>query len=240
MSQNSSSPSTTKTALVTGASGGIGLAIARELSADHALILGCSSETSAASLREEFPDAKVWVADLQDVAGIADSVAALVNDANPLSVLVHSAGVIGHKTIADASPEFWQEVLDVNVRAVAELTRAALPALRAGKGIVVAVNSGAGINAGPGYGPYAASKFALTGLADSLREEERGLVRVTSIHPGKVDTAMQEVLQEMAGNDTYDGAVYVDPVQIAKATRLAVDATPETSMDMISVRPVVR
>lgn len=229
-------------ALVTGASRGIGLAIARDLSADHQLVLGCSSEDSAERLREEFPSAQVVVADLSDLASLS-AFSSIFSDANPttpLNVLVHSAGVTGHLPIAEAPVSMWRNVLDVNVIAVAELTRLLLPSLRAGGGMVVAINSGAGDHSGPGYGPYAASKFALRALTDALREEERGKVRVTSVHPGKVDSDMQRELQAHAGNQDYQPEVYVRPENIARAVRLAVDTSPETMMETITVRPVIK
>lgn len=226
-------------ALVTGASRGIGRAIAEDLARDHRLILCCSSEKSAAGLREAFPHARVIAADLSDPAGLSSIFS---QDAIPerLDLLVHSAGVTGHEPIGEAPLEMWRKVLDVNVIAVAELTRLLLPALRAAKGMVVAINSGAGHNSGPGYGPYAASKFALKAITDALREEERGVVRVSSIHPGKVDSDMQRELQAHAGNEDYDPMVYVQPEDIVAAVRLATQMTDAACMETVSVRPVIK
>lgn len=134
----------------------------------------------------------------------------------------------------------WREVLDVNVIAVAELTRLLLPALREAQGMVIAINSGAGHNSGPGYGPYAASKFALKAITDALREEERGKVRVSSVHPGKVDSDMQRELQAQAGNANYDPGVYVRAEDIAATVRLAAEMGPEACLETVSVRPVVK
>ncbi|MDK6302326.1 SDR family oxidoreductase [Corynebacterium sp. UMB9976] len=226
-------------ALITGASRGIGRAIAEDLARDHRLILCCSSETSAHSLREDFPDAQVVAVDLSDPAALAE---AFSSDVAPqrLDLLVHSAGVTGHAPIAEAPLQMWREVLDVNVIAVAELTRLLLPALREARGMVIAINSGAGHNSGPGYGPYAASKFALKAITDALREEERGRVRVSSVHPGKVDSDMQRELQAQAGNDSYDPGVYVRAEDIAAAVRLAAEMGPAACLETVSVRPVVK
>lgn len=129
-------------ALITGASRGIGRAIAEDLARDHRLILCCSSETSARGLREDFPDAQVVAVDLSDPAALAE---VFSSDVAPqrLDLLVHSAGVTGHAPIAEAPLQMWREVLDVNVIAVAELTRLLLPALREARGMVIAINSGA-------------------------------------------------------------------------------------------------
>ena len=92
--------------------------------------------------------------------------------------------------------------MEVNVVGAVALTLALLPALRAAGGHVVFINSGAGINASPGLASYSASKFALRGFADSLRNDEPSL-RVTSIHPGRIATVMQEGLVAYEGGD-YD------------------------------------
>ena len=83
---------------------------------------------------------------------------------------------------------------------------ALLPALRTAGGHVVFVNSGAGINASPGLASYSASKFALRGFADSLRNDEPSL-RVTSVHPGRIATEMQEKLVAYEGREYDAGAI---------------------------------
>ena len=127
--------------------------------------------------------------------------------------------------------------MTVNVVAVAAVTRALLPALRAAHGLVITVNSGSGLTATPASGAYCASKFALRAFSDSLRQEEREHgVRVTSLHPGRVDTDMQHELVEFEGAE-YDADAYLDVDSVVRAARLAVDAGPDASVDMVSVRP---
>ena len=123
--------------------------------------------------------------------------------------------------------------------AVADLTRLLLPALEAARGIVVAINSGAGFFSSPGGGVYAGSKFALRALTDALREEMRGKVRVCSIHPGRTDTDMQRELQAAMGNEHYDGSCYVSPGSVAAAVRLAVDTPDNATVEQLSIRPSV-
>ena len=86
------------------------------------------------------------------------------------------------------------------------------------------VNSGAGINASPGLASYTASKFALRGFADSLRNDEPSL-RVTSVHPGRIATEMQEGLVAYEGRD-YDPAQFLSPETVAKVIADAVNAAP--------------
>lgn len=234
-------------ALITGASRGIGLAIARELASTHELILGASSEDSLADVLAEFPGARPFIVELTDKDAIARAVADAgfgggEGDAGGagarLDVLVHSAGVADGETVAETPWDVYERVFAVNVFAVAELTRLLLPALRATGGQVVTINSGSGYFSGVGAAVYSGSKFALRAFSDALREEERGAVRVTSIHPGRVDTDMQMELQASYGNHDYDGSLYIRPESVAATVRLAVDATPEAMIENLAIRPV--
>jgi NADP-dependent 3-hydroxy acid dehydrogenase YdfG len=123
----------------------------------------------------------------------------------------------------------------VNVVGAVALTLELLPALRAAGGHVVFINSGAGINASPGLASYSASKFALRGFADSLRNDEQSL-RVTSVHPGRIATEMQEGLVAYEGKD-YDPARYLSPETVAKVVADAVHTPRDAHVQEIIVRP---
>ncbi|WP_020663765.1 SDR family oxidoreductase [Amycolatopsis benzoatilytica] len=218
-------------ALVTGASRGIGAAIAHQLSPTHRLLLGGRDADALAKVAAELPGAEPWLVDLTDAASL-ESAASQIDE---LDVLVHSAGTAQLGTVAEAPSSAWRTNLEVNVIAVAELTRLLLPALRSARGHVVVINSGGGYRARAGWGPYAASKFAARAFADSLREEEPDL-RVTSIFPGRTDTDMQRAVREHEGG-TYDAAAYLRPDSVATAVVTAVTATPEAHFTEIQVRP---
>lgn len=222
-------------ALVTGATRGIGRAIAFELSSTHRILVGGRDVTWVGELVAELDDAAPFACDLTD----EDAVAAACAGIGQLDVLVHSAGIGRSNDIGTASRALWREVFETNVFAVADLTRLLLPALEATRGIVVAINSGAGFFSSPGGGVYAGSKFALRALTDALREEMRGKVRVCSIHPGRTDTDMQRELQAAMGNEHYDGARYVAPESVAAAVRLAVDTPDNATIEQLSIRPSV-
>ncbi|MBD8583153.1 SDR family oxidoreductase [Frigoribacterium sp. CFBP 13729] len=229
MSTDASRP----TALVTGATRGIGLAVARDLSRTHHVVVHGRDEEALVALADSLPSATPWVADL---AGSPFEAPAL----DRLDVVVHAAGVIGGGTVEGTSRDDWRRVFEVNVFAVSELTRQLLPALRAAQGTVVAINSGSGFAAGPGGSTYAASKFALRALTDSLREEERRHgVRVSSVHPGRVDTDMQHELVESEGG-LYDVSLYLEPQSVADAVRLVVDLPHGATAEVVSVRPTRR
>ncbi|BBE24116.1 short chain dehydrogenase [Arthrobacter sp. MN05-02] len=220
-------------ALITGASRGIGRAIADELGSTHHLLLGGRDLAALADLSSSFPSAEPFAAELRDAGQVAAAVAGIPR----LDVLVHSAGVLRMGPVAELSDDAWRESFEVNVFAVASLTRALLPALRAASGQVIAINSGSGYTSGAGSAVYSGTKFALRALTDALREEERPHgVRVSSIHPGRVATDMQEELHAWEGRD-YRPEAWIRPDQVAKAVRLAVDATPESTIETLSIRP---
>lgn len=226
-----------KIALITGGTRGIGLAIARELQDDYHLIIGGSSE-SAHDVAAQFPSAQGFVADLADTDGIAAAVVEL--GLETLDVLVHSAGVVAHDPVTETTPKQWKHAFDINLFAVAELTRQLLGALQAAYGTVVTINSGAGYRSSVGFGPYATTKFALRAYTDALREEQRGKIRVSSIHPGKVDSDMQREIQTHRGvaEADYDETQFLRPESVAKAVRLAIDATDDAMVEALTIRPV--
>ena len=216
-------------ALVTGATRGIGRAIATELGRTHHLLVGGRDADAATAVAAALPSAEPFVGDL--AAGASPALP------ERLDVLVHSAGVEQGGRIADTGRSVWEAVFATNVFAVADLTRLALPALRAAQGLVVTINSGSGLFTSPGGGVYSASKFALRAFSDTLREEERANgVRVSSVHPGPTDSDMQRALVEKSGLD-YDLGVILQPEDIADAVRLVVDLPPRATVEMVSVRP---
>ena len=223
-------------ALVTGASRGIGAAVAHALAPTHDLLLCGRDADALESLAADLPGAREWPVELTDPGAVADA----VRGVERLDVLVHSAGIGQLGTIEDSSAEQWRRTFEINVVAVAELTRLLLPALRAARGQVVCINSGAGHTARPGWGSYAASKFALRAFADALRAEEavRG-VRVTSIYPGRTDTDMQRGVIAHEGGE-YDSSRFLRAESVARAVLLAVTAPPDADVTDLSIRPAPR
>lgn len=224
---------TSRTHLITGAGSGIGAALARRLLArgDDVIVLARSAER-ADELAADLAGASVLVADLD----LPESVEVLPLPAS-LDSVVHAAGVVDLGAVADLSVDTWVAQLRVNLVAPAALTRVALPALRAARGTVVFLNSGAGLVAHPQWAAYAASKQGLRALADSLRgEEEQHGVRVTTVYPGRTATPMQEKVHAQEGKD-YDPADWIRPETVADTILGVLDLPADATVPDVTIRP---
>ncbi len=234
----SPTPTPRPLALVTGATRGLGRAIADILAPDHRVLVGGRDPRTVGSVVDSLPDAAPFVADLRDADAVRCAVERWITPVGRLNLVVHNAGIAGRGTVESTTRDQWRATLETDVVAVADLTRLLLPYLRsADDGLVVVINSGSGLRGYPGDAAYCAAKFALRGLTDCLREEERGRVRVTSIHPGRIDTDMQVALQTAQGRP-YDAREHMDPRDVAATVRLAVDLPATTTVEELSVRPV--
>lgn len=219
------------THLITGAGSGIGSEVARRLlDRGDELVLLARSEERAEELRAAYEGADVQVADL----AWPESVDALELPSTLASV-VHAAGIVELGPVAELTVDDWASQLRVNLVAPAALTRVALPALRAARGTVVFVNSGAGITAHPGWSAYAASKHGLRALADSLRGEEPDL-RVTTVYPGRTATPMQAKVHQHEGKE-YDASAWTHPETVADAILHVLDLPRDATMTDVTLRP---
>ena len=246
------------TYLITGATGGIGLATAELLREHgHDLILSGRSPERLTKIAAQFaaspygqtqgwtlprPGARPAAGDhvrtvpldLSEPRRIEAALA--VADLPPtLDGLIHSAGACELGRVADQDADQWIDQLMVNLVGAAELTRLLLPSLRAASGQVVFVNSGSGLRVHPGWGSYAASKHGLKALADALRQEEPG-IRVTSVYPGRTATEMQRRVRAQEGQP-YDPADYIAPQTVARAILGALETPADAIVTDVSVRP---
>ncbi|WP_102125045.1 SDR family oxidoreductase [Deinococcus planocerae] len=218
--------------LITGATGGIGTALARELAGRHDLILQGRDPERLASLAAEVGGVSLPL----DLTG-PETFEAALSGVGRVTNVVHNAGVVELGAVAEQGHAVWTHTLAVNVVAPAELTRLLLPRVRAERGTVVFVNSGAGLRANPEWSSYAASKFALKALADALRDEEaRHGVRVTTVYPGRTATPMQQKVRTQEGG-VYDPGEFIDPATVASTIRFVLETPRDATLPDVSVRP---
>jgi len=191
---------TGKIALVTGASGGIGGAIARRLHGQGATVVLSGTRAAALeSLAGELGErVKVVTCNLGDPAETDGLVAKAEAAAGPLDILVNNAGLTRDGLALRMKDEDWQQVLDVNLTASFRLTRAALRGMMKRRwGRVIGITSIVGVTGNPGQANYAASKAGLIGMTKSLAQEvaTRGIT-LNCVAPGMIETAMTDALNE--------------------------------------------
>lgn len=219
-------------AVITGGTRGIGYAIAEQLKDDHDLVIMGRDEQRLEAAAEAL-GARTSHVDLADHASIAPAAQAL--GLERLDVLVHSAGVFEAGRLAESTDEDFTRSFAINVTAIASLTRAFLPALDAAKGRVVMINSGSGRRGSATTPVYTATKFALNGLAESLRLDlgPRG-IRVSTVAPGRTDTDMQRQLVASEGAQ-YQAERYLTPHEVASAVAHVIRQGGD--IDYLSIRP---
>ena len=191
-----------KAVLVTGATRGIGLATARAFLEAGARVAvgGRTAGTVEAAILELDGGARLAAApgDVGTYSGCEAAVGAARAALGGLDILVNNAGVNSKASIEDCSEAHWDRVLDVNLKGAFFCARAALPALRAGRGAVVNVASDAGLRGYAGSAVYCASKGAMVNLTRALACELAPAVRVNCVCPSWVDTDMARTYVEEA------------------------------------------
>lgn len=177
-----------KRVLVTGASSGIGRAIAVACLAEGAAVAGLARRADRLA---EVEGCVPVVGDVAELSAAGGLVGAAVSALGGLDVLVNAAGIARPALVADADPEDWRAMFEVNVLGLLAVTQAAIPHLRGGVGssiVNISSMSGRRVPAAAG-GTYAATKFAVHAISESLRQElQADGVRVTTVSPGFVAT----------------------------------------------------
>lgn len=212
---------TGRTHLVTGAASGIGEEVADRLAARGDRVVRLTRQD----------------VDLSDPVAVARWATDYAEDLERLDSLLHVAGTVDLGAVAELDLDAWQRHLAVNLTAPAVLTAHLLPALREARGTVLFVNSSAGLTANARWSAYAASKFGLRALADSLRAEEAGTgVRVTTVFPSRTATPMQEKVHEQEGR-TYDASRWLAPATVADSILHVLDLPPDATIPELVIRP---
>lgn len=219
-------------AVLTGATRGIGYATAQKLRDDHDLLLIGRDQERLALVGEEL-GARTLALDLADVDSIEPALQSL--ELPRVDVLLNAAGTLHTGPLAATTNADFYEAFAINVFAVAAVTRALLPGLTAAKGRVVMVNSGAGKHGSPNSPVYAASKFALNGLSESLRLDlgSKG-IQISTVAPGRTDTDMQRALVA-SEQGTYTPEAYLSADEVAGAIVHIIRQGGD--IDYLSIRP---
>ena len=232
-------------AVVTGASSGIGraIAVALSLKGAHLCLLGrnpIALEETVALVRD---DSKVtsFQVDFATEQKFEPLVRFLQAEGGKLDLLVHSAGVIHQGPMEQARIEDFDAQYTTNVRAPYVLTQRLLPFLTAAPGNVVFINSSAGLSAKRAeVGQYGATKHALKAIADSLREEVNPMgIRVLTIYVGRTATPMQKALFQQEGK-TYRPETLMQPEDVASVLVHAIALPRSAEVTDISIRPMLK
>ena len=229
------------TAVVTGASSGIGAASARALAADGFHVVCAARRKDRIEALAQEINGRAVVCDVTDAASVAELAAAV----DSVDVLLNNAGgAFDQATVEEADVEDWAQMFDLNVLGVLRVTQALLPALRAdGGGLIVNLGSTAGRIAYEGGGGYTAAKHGLKVLTQTMRlEHVAEPLRITEIAPGMVRTEEFTLKRFQGDRERYD-AVYAGVQQplvaedIAEAVRWVASLPAHVNVDELVVRP---
>lgn len=224
-----------RTAVVTGATRGIGLAIARALAPDYLVIMIARSADDLQAAARDLGDAAYALpCDLTDVAAMSaavEQIRAMTGGAPDL--LVNNAGLFKLSTLESTSPDDFAASLDVNLSAPFRLVRAFLPEMRKrGSGHIVSIGSIADRTVLPENGSYAAAKFGLRGLHGVLRAELAGSgIRSTLVSPGPVDTPLWDDVHPDEREGFTPRAAMLRPEDVAAAVLFVVSQPPSVNVD---------
>jgi len=208
-----------RTALITGASSGIGEAMVRVLSAAGTRqIVVARREDRLRELADRYPDIEVLAADLRDGADLARVEARIADEDRPVDLVVNNAGFGTSGAFHELERDRLEDEILVNVTALTRLAHAALGAMvPRRRGYLLNVSSVAGFQPAPRLAVYAATKAYVTSLSESLHEEVRGSgVNVTALCPGLTRTEFQSVSGAEEWSTTYPPFVWLDAEAVAR------------------------
>jgi NADP-dependent 3-hydroxy acid dehydrogenase YdfG len=233
-----------QTCVVTGASSGIGRAVAVALASAGATVCAVARRKDELQATADRANGAgrfaLYPADLVDEEQLAALTSALRAREGGLDVLVHSAGTISLGDVETASIRDLDRQYAANVRAPYLLTQSLLPALRASGGQIVFINSTVGLSARANVSQFAATQHALKAIADSLREEinPHG-VRVVTVYPGRTATPRQAKIHAIEGKP-YPPERLMQPEDVASVVLNALTLPRSTELTDVKVRPMLK
>jgi NADP-dependent 3-hydroxy acid dehydrogenase YdfG len=228
-----------RTALVTGASSGIGAATVRSLAAAGFEVVAAARRLERCEEVAREVGGRAMRLDVTD----PDSVAEVAQALPDVSVLINNAGgALGLEPVAEANEENWRGMYETNVLGVMRMTKGLLPALeRSGDGYIVVMGSVAGVEVYPGGAGYTAAKHAAHAVTRTLRLELLGKpIRVTEVAPGLVETEFSLVRfggDEERASEVYEGTTPLAAEDVADAIAYVVTRPPHVDIDYLSIMP---
>jgi NADP-dependent 3-hydroxy acid dehydrogenase YdfG len=233
-----------KVVVVTGASSGIGEAIARELAdAGCQIVLAARREERLKSLVRELGDKVAYHStDVTDIKQMQAMAKTALDRFGKIDVLINNAGIMPVSPLIDLKIDEWNKAIDVNIRGVLHGIAAVLPHMSdRGSGHVINIGSVASFHAIPNYAVYCGTKFAVRAISEGLRKETLGKVRVTIIYPGAIESELIEASNDAQTssqiNSNFSGVSFISPTAISRAVRYAIEQPDEVAVNEIVVRP---
>ncbi len=233
---------TSRVALVTGASSGIGEATVRSLAAEGFKVVAAARRVERCEKVAREVGGRALQLDVAD----PESVARLADALPEVSVVINNAGgALGLEPVAEANEEYWRQMYETNVLGVMRVTKALLPALeRSGDGHIVVIGSVAGVEVYPGGAGYTAAKHAANAVARTLRLELLGKpIRVSEVAPGMVETEFSLVRFEgdrERADKVYEGTTPLSAEEVADAIAYVVTRPPHVDVDYLSIKPTAQ
>ena len=238
-----------KVVAITGASSGIGKAIAGELARNNVKVVlgarrGMALKTIADDIKKAGGEAIYVPMDVRQRQDLARLVGAAISHYGRLDVIVNNAGISQLSRIDELDVDGWEQMIDINLRGVLYGMAAAIPIFkRQGSGHIINIISTSGIKIVPMQGIYAGTKNAVRTIAEAFRQESDGKIRITGISPGVVKTSLVDDMknQEMkAAVQKNMEQMAISPEAIANAVLYAVSQPDDVEIGDIIIRPAVQ
>lgn len=235
-----------KVVAITGASSGMGKAIAKELAKNGAKVVLGARRTEllqqlAEQIKSEGGQAAFVQTDVKKKADLIRLVNTAVEQYGTLDVIVNNAGISQLSRIEELDIDGWEEMIDINLKGVLYGMAAAVPVFRQQQsGHIVNIISTSGIKIVPMQGVYAGTKNAVRTIAEAFRQESDGKIRITGISPGFVKTDFADHIKNEEMKITIQKgmeAIAIDPISIANAVLYAISQPDDVEIGDIVIRP---
>ncbi|NIP30550.1 MAG: SDR family NAD(P)-dependent oxidoreductase [Candidatus Dadabacteria bacterium] len=228
-----------KVAVITGASRGIGRAIALELAKDNYFLALCSRnkknlEKLGSELKQINDSFILSSFDIREENKVAQFIREIVKKADNINILINNAGIASVSKIEDTEVDNWDEIIDTNLKSTFLMVKHCLPNMSDGDQIIN-IGSNASKIGFPNWSAYCASKFGVLGFTNALREEVRGRgIRVSAVLPGPTKT---DIWENLDGNWNKD--IMMNPEIIAKTVLSVINQPDGANIDEIDIVPTV-